>query len=47
VDLAFRLAFGRAPREDELSASVDLVKRRGLWVFCRALFNANEFAYLM
>ena len=47
VDLAFRLAFGRAPGEDELSASIDLVKRRGLWVFCRALFNANEFVYLM
>jgi hypothetical protein len=47
VDLGFRLALGRSPREDELAASIDLVKHRGLWIFCRALFNANEFVFLM
>jgi hypothetical protein len=45
VERAFRLAFGRLPAEDERSAAVALVRRRGLAALCRALLNANEFLY--
>jgi hypothetical protein len=47
VNLAFRLAFGRAPKAQEISSSVELIGRQGLKVFCRALLNANEFLYVM
>lgn len=43
---AFWLAFGRAPAEDELAAAERLVADEGLMIFCRALFNANEFLYV-
>ncbi len=46
VRRAFALAFGREPTRVEQEASVALVQRHGLTVFCRTLFNANEFAYL-
>jgi hypothetical protein len=42
----FWLAFGRAPEHDELTAASRLVAEQGLLVFCRALYNANEFLYL-
>jgi hypothetical protein len=42
---AFRLAFGREPSEIEASAANKLVEVHGLAVFCRALFNANEFVF--
>ena len=47
VELAFQLAFGRKPDAEERAASIAVVKRHGLLVFCRALFNANEFVYVM
>jgi hypothetical protein len=47
VDHAFQLAFGRAPKEQEMGAALDLIKRHGLFIFCRALLNANEFIYVM
>jgi len=47
VNLAFRLAFGRAPRSQEVAQAVALIGRHGLDVFCRALLNANEFLYVM
>ena len=47
VNLAFRLAFGRDAKYPEVSSSVELIGRHGLKVFCRALFNANEFLYVM
>ena len=31
---------------DELAAAAQLVREQGLAVFCRALFNANEFVYV-
>jgi hypothetical protein len=40
---AFRLALGRNPDADELAAAAALIRAEGLAVFCRALFNANEF----
>jgi len=41
--LAFRLAFGRPPDAKESSASEQLISQHGLAVFCRALYNSNEF----
>ncbi|MCP5527916.1 MAG: PSD1 domain-containing protein [Verrucomicrobiales bacterium] len=46
VDRAFRLAFGRAPTDGEAEASAALVREHGLALFCRALFNANEFIHV-
>jgi mono/diheme cytochrome c family protein len=43
VRRAFLLAFGRTPTAEESEASVKLIQEHGLKVFCRALFNANEF----
>jgi hypothetical protein len=43
VARAFRLAFQRVPTATEAEAAVKLVEEHGLVVFCRALFNANEF----
>jgi uncharacterized protein DUF1553 len=43
---AFRLVLGREPDAAELEAAAKLIRERGLAVFCRALFNANEFVYL-
>jgi hypothetical protein len=40
---SFELAFGRKPTDEETTAAVLLIRERGLTVFCRALFNANEF----
>ncbi len=47
VDLAYRLAFGRAPKPEETAAATDLIDRHGLFIFCRALLNANELIYVM
>jgi hypothetical protein len=46
VRRAFRLALGREPMERESAAAVALVKEHGLAVFCRAVFNANEFVFV-
>ncbi len=46
VRRAFWLAFGRAPDAEELAASQALIAEQGLMVFCRALYNANEFLYV-
>jgi len=46
IDLAFRLAFGRAPRPQETSAALELIRAQGLFIFTRALLNANEFIYV-
>jgi hypothetical protein len=46
VKRAFLAAFSREPDEEEAAASVKLVLEHGLPVFCRALFNANEFLYM-
>jgi hypothetical protein len=47
VNLAFRLAFARPPEDAERKAAVELIGSQGLFIFCRAIFNANEFAYVM
>jgi hypothetical protein len=43
---AFRLAFGRVPNTEETAAAIELIRRHGLPSLCRALFNANEFAFI-
>lgn len=45
IEHAFGQAFHRPPSENELAASLELVRRRGLPALCRALFNANEMIY--
>ena len=37
---------GRAPADEERRAAEALVREHGLSVFCRALFNANEFVHV-
>ncbi len=46
IVLAFRLAFGRSPAEEEMVLALRLVQEVGLTQFCRALFNANEFLHV-
>jgi hypothetical protein len=46
VTSALWLAFGRAPTNIEKDAAVELVRRHGLSVLCRAFYNANEFVYV-
>jgi hypothetical protein len=46
IRLAFELAFARAPEPEEARAAEKLVGANGLTMFCRALFNANEFVFL-
>jgi hypothetical protein len=43
---AFFLAFGRAPDSGELAHSTQFIRDNSLPLFCRAIFNANEFSYL-
>ena len=43
---AFELVFTRKPNKEELKASVQIAKERGLEIICRALVNSNEFAFL-
>lgn len=47
VQQAFRLAFSRLPQPPELDSALKLIEQHGLFVFCRALFNGNEFFYVM
>ena len=46
VNRACKLAFQRDPERAELTAAAKLIREEGLVVFCRALFNANEFVYM-
>ncbi len=43
---AFELAFQREPTGEEIAASTGFIRAQGLELFCRALLNANEFAYV-
>src|SRR6185437_7868734 len=47
IDLAFRLALGRAPSASEKTSSLAFLqaKPNRLPEFCQAMFNLNEFAY--
>jgi hypothetical protein len=46
VARAFELAFCRQATADEIRRGVELAQAEGLPIFCRALFNANEFLYV-
>jgi mono/diheme cytochrome c family protein len=46
IERAFALAFGRAPESEELAAAFELVREHGLPALCRAIFNANELAFV-
>jgi hypothetical protein len=46
VQAAYRLAFGREPSGPEAERAERFVGQRGLFLFCRALFNSNEFLYV-
>jgi hypothetical protein len=47
VERAYQLAFGRSPKPQEKAAGLELIRKHGLTIFCRVLFNANEFVYVM
>jgi hypothetical protein len=46
VDLAYRLALGRAPTTYELKLSSEFLRDQSLGEFALALFNLNEFLYV-
>ncbi len=46
ITLAFRLALGRAPREDERASVTEVVEQHGLATLCRVLLNCNEFLFV-
>ena len=46
VRRAFQLAFGREPEPQESAGALALYAEHGLPALCRALFNANEFAFV-
>lgn len=43
---AFQLAFNRDASPEEIDTARTLITEHGLTLFCRALFNANEFVYV-
>ncbi len=46
IKLAFQLAFARTPDPTERELAREAINQHGLWQFCRAIFNANEFIYI-
>lgn len=46
VAAAYRLTFGRGPSQRERDIAEQFVGKHGMFQFCRALFNANEFLYV-
>ncbi len=46
VELAYRIAFGRAPDVGERARAARVVERFGAITLARAIFNSNEFLYL-
>ncbi len=46
VDRALRLAFGRAPTDEESTVLLELVGSHGLPAVCRTLVNLNEFTFI-
>ncbi|MBX3179696.1 MAG: DUF1553 domain-containing protein [Candidatus Hydrogenedentes bacterium] len=43
---AFRLAYARQPGPEEQEAAAAFIQQHGLVLFCRAIYNTNEFLYL-
>lgn len=46
IQRAFQLAFARPPDTNERELSRRAIAQHGLWQFCRAMLNANEFIYI-
>lgn len=46
IEAAFRLAFGREARRDEIKTLTDYARRHGLENACRVIFNSNEFVFV-
>ena len=46
IERAFQLAFARSPDAKEQTLSRSAIEQYGLWQFCRAMLNANEFVYI-
>jgi hypothetical protein len=46
VDLAYRIALSRPPREDELKLGVEFLQKRSLADFTHVVLNLNEFLYV-
>ena len=46
VDRAFRIAFGRAPTDEERGVLLELLRSHGLSAVCRTLVNLNEFTFV-
>jgi hypothetical protein len=46
VDLAYRIALSRPPRQDEAALAADFLRRRTLADFTHVLLNLNEFLYV-
>jgi len=46
IDLAYALAFGRAPTDEERRALLRYAAENGLANLCRVIFNSNEFLFL-
>ena len=46
IRLAFELGYNREPDAQEARNAQALIARHGLAIFCRALFNSNEFIFL-
>ncbi|NQV28372.1 MAG: DUF1553 domain-containing protein [Rhodopirellula sp.] len=46
IHRVFQLAYARSPDSIELKLSRQAIDRHGLWQFCRAILNANEFVYI-
>ena len=46
IRLAFKLCYGRKPVPAEATESEALIRKHGFLVFCRALFNSNEFVFI-
>ena len=46
VDGVYDLVFHRAPSASERQLAETFVKQHGLTLFCRAIFNTNEFLYV-
>ncbi len=46
VSDAFRFAYQREPKKDEMDAATKLIEEFGLKAFCRAILNSNELIYI-